>query len=168
MDKACNILESAWVWDPWKSTILLGAILGERFWELLLLNHALVCACLPECLFLAMCLLRLWELFESYRAEGERGKSSVKISSSTGSNYLMIFFIRSKPGWLVNQQHMIDRHLSSFCPAACPAGVCAGLLGSLVKDESFFSAEESSLGKGLFGSGKPMGPYCAQGTCSTV
>lgn len=51
-----------------ESSILLGAITEETLWELSLLKHGLVCAWLPGHLFLVMCLLRLWELFESYRA----------------------------------------------------------------------------------------------------
>jgi len=48
-----------------ESSVLLGAIVGEMLSELLLLKHGLV---LPEPLFPVMCLLRLWKLFESYRA----------------------------------------------------------------------------------------------------
>lgn len=71
----------------------------------------------------------------------------------------MLFFIRSKIGWLV--------HMTCLA-AVCPTAICTGIVGSLLKDESHTSIEESWLGEDLFRSQKVIWLQPPQSTYKIV
>lgn len=131
--KAFGALDNAYIFqvDHRSPAFCLGTLQGKCFGNFCYLNIAW---CVLGSLRLSFQQCVYGDSLKATEQGEKRGKGSGKISACISSNYLILFFIRSRLGWLV--------HTMSLA-AACPAAVCTGILGSFPKDEGHLFAERS-------------------------